>query len=367
MEKNSKLMDAIKLINKKFAKENDGNSIISLDVKPINKITSGSIAIDAATNSCGIPEGRIYEFFGRESSGKTTIALIIAQEYLKNNKNVLYIDAEQAFDPDWAKKIGVNVNNENFILVQEYILENVFNIMQTMIEEGDVKLVIVDSLASLAPKDDRVIDDPASGGMPVKAKILNRLLRIMTPIAAQYNANIIFINHEMEDIGKMGFGQEKFTTPGGRALKFFASMRLRVIRIGSEKDEDGVKIENRIKINFVKNKVGKPFGESELTLNFDKGLDKIREIMDFAVNYDIIKKINPRKYEYNGEVIATSTKELKNKISSDLDLQKVLKDSIYNKMKNKIILNNESDIQNDEEDDRCDEERIIDSYSKNKK
>lgn len=347
-EKNSKLMEAIKLINKKFAKEN-GSDIIHLDVKSINKISSGSIAIDAASNSCGIPEGRIYEFFGKESSGKTTIALIIAQEYLKNNKNVLYIDAEQAFDPDWAKKIGVDVNNKNFVLVQEYILENVFNIMQTMIEEGDVKLVIVDSLASLAPKDDRVIDDPASGGMPVKAKILNRLLRIMTPIAAQYNANIIFINHEMEDIGKMGFGQEKFTTPGGRALKFFASMRLRVIRIGSEKDEDGVKIENRIKINFVKNKVGKPFGESELTLNFDKGLDKIREIMDFAVNYNIIKKINPRKYEYNGEVIATSVKELKNKITSDTDLQKVLKDSIYNIMKDKIVLNNDSEIQDETE------------------
>lgn len=347
MTKNSKLMEAIKLINKKFAKEN-GSDIIHLDVKSINKISSGSIAIDAASNSCGIPEGRIYEFFGKESSGKTTIALIIAQEYLKSNKNVLYIDAEQAFDPDWAKKIGVDVNNENFVLVQEYILENVFNIMQTMIEEGDVKLVIVDSLASLAPKDDRVIDDPASGGMPVKAKILNRLLRIMTPIAAQYNANIIFINHEMEDIGKMGFG-EKFTTPGGRALKFFASMRLRVIRLGSEKDEDGVKIENRIKINFVKNKVGKPFGESELTLNFDKGLDKIREIMDFAINYNIIKKINPRKYEYNNEVIATSIKELKNKISGDTDLQKVLKDSIYNIMKDKIVLNNDSGIQDETE------------------
>lgn len=348
MEKNNKLMDAIKLINKKYSKENGGD-IISLDVKPINKITSGSIAIDAATNSCGIPEGRIYEFFGKESSGKTTIALIIAQEYLKNNKNVLYIDAEQAFDPRWAKKIGVDVNNQNFILVQEYILENVFNIIQTMIEEGDVKLVIVDSLASLAPKDDRVIDDPASGGMPVKAKILNRLLRIMTPIAAQYDANIIFINHEMEDIGKMGFG-EKFTTPGGRALKFFASMRLRVIRLGSEKDEDGVKIENRIKVSFVKNKVGKPYGESELTLNFDKGLDKVREIIDFAINYDIIKKVNPRKYEYTGEVIATSFKELYSKVNSDINLQKELKHNIYNIMKCKIVLNDESEVQDEKEE-----------------
>lgn len=347
MEKNKKLMDAIKLINKKFAKDNNGN-IISLDVKPINKISSGSIAIDAATNAGGIPEGRIYEFFGKESSGKTTIALIIAQEYLKNNKNVLYIDAEQAFDPDWAKKIGVDVNNENFILVQEYVLENVFNIIQTMIEEGDVKLVIVDSLASLAPKDDRVIDDPASGGMPVKAKILSRLLRIMTPIAAQYNANIIFINHEMEDIGKMGFG-EKFTTPGGRALKFFSSMRLRVIRTGSLKDEDDVKIANQVKLSFVKNKVGKPFGESILFLNFDKGLDKVREIVDFAIEYDIIKKVNPKRYDYKEQTIASSFKELYSKINSDINLQKELKNNIYIIMKDKIILNDESSNQNDEE------------------
>jgi len=348
MEKNNKLMDAIKLINKKYSKENGGD-VISLDVKPINKITSGSIAIDAATNSCGIPEGRIYEFFGKESSGKTTIALIIAQEYLKNNKNVLYIDAEQAFDPQWAKKIGVDVNNENFILVQEYILENVFNIIQTMIEEGDVKLVIVDSLAALAPKDDRVMDDPASGGMPIKAKILNRLLRILTPIAAQNNANVIFINHEMEDIGKMGFG-ERTTTPGGKALKFFSSMRLRVIRIGTEKDKNDVKIQNRIKLSFVKNKVGKPFGESELTLNFDKGLDKVREIIDFAINYDIIQKKGTRSYLYNNEQIASSFKELYEKINSDINFQKELKDKIYIIMKDKVVLNNESEVQDEKEE-----------------
>lgn len=348
--KNNKLMDAIKLINKKFAKENDGTNIISLDVKPINKITSGSIAIDAATNSCGIPEGRIYEFFGKESSGKTTIALIIAQEYLKNNKNVLYIDAEQAFDPDWAKKIGVDVDNQNFVLVQEYILENVFNIIQTMIEEGDVKLVIVDSLAALAPKDDRVMDDPASGGMPIKAKMLNRMLRILTPIASQNNANVIFINHEMKDIGKVGFGTDNTTTPGGRALKFFSSMRLRVIRVGTEKDEDGVKIQNRIKLSFVKNKVGKPFGESELTLNFDKGLDKVREVIDFAINYNIIEKQGSRKYIYNEQQIASSSKELYDKVSNDVGFQNELKDKIYIIMKDKIVLNNENDVQTEEID-----------------
>ena len=349
MEKNSKLMDAIKLINKKYSKENCGD-IISLDVKPINKITSGSIAIDAATNSCGIPEGRIYEFFGRESSGKTTIALIVAQEYLKNNKNVLYIDAEQAFDPQWAKKIGVDVNNQNFILVQEYILENVFNIIQTMIEEGDVKLVIVDSLAALGPKNDDIMDDPASGGMPIKAKILSRLLRILTPIAAKNNSNVIFINHEMEDIGKVGFG-ERTTTPGGRALKFFSSMRLRVIRIGTEKDENDVKIQNRIKLSFVKNKVGKPFGESELTLNFDKGLDKVREIIDFAINYEIIQKKGTRSYLYNNEQIASSFKELYEKINNDINFQKELKYKIYIIMKDKVVLNNESEVQDEKEEE----------------
>lgn len=349
MEKNSKLMDAIKLINKKFAKENDGSNIISLDVKPINKITSGSIAIDAATNSCGIPEGRIYEFYGKESSGKTTIALIIAQEYLKNNKNVLYIDAEQAFDPDWAKKIGVDVNNENFILIQEYIMENTFEIIHTMIKEGEVKLIIVDSAAALSPKDDTDVSNILNGGMPAGPKILTRQLRLLVPIASQYNCNVIFINHEKEEVGKMGFGS-KDTTPCGKALKFYSSMRLRVIRVGTEKDENGIKIQNRIKLSFVKNKVGKPFGESELTLNFDKGLDKIREIIDFAINYSIIEKQGSRKYIYNNEQIASSFDELYSKVNSNINLQKELKDKIYIIMKDKVVLNNDSNAQNENQE-----------------
>ena len=345
MVKENKLLDAIKLINSKFGNKETNEVPIILEKQNVPTISSGSLAIDIASNANGIPQGRIYEFFGAEASGKTTAALKIASEYLKNGKSVAYIDAEQAFSTEWADKFGIKIStaqdlqerpeDAHFILVQSSIFEEVIAIIRSLIESG-IKLVIEDSVPMMIPESEMKDDEVEGKGMPLFAKNFRRELRKLTSIAAKNQTNLIFINHMMQDIGKMGYG-DKSTTPGGTALKYLSSMRLKFARIATEKDKEGNKIKNRVKVTFVKNKVAAPYGEGEFVLDFKKGWDSIQEIIDYSVETGVIVKENPRLYTYKDEKFAASLPELESKIRSNEELQNQLKQEIKEKMSQEEI------------------------------
>lgn len=352
----NKILEAIKLINSKFKDKETGDVPIVLEKQEIPIISSGSLAIDIASNAGGLPQGRIYEFFGAESSGKTTASLKIASEYLKRGESVAYIDAEQAFSTKWAAKLNIkssdledyvkNPEKAHFVYVQTSTFEEVIFSIRTLIEAG-VKLVIEDSVPMMIQKSELEDEEVEGKGMPLFAKNFRRELRKLASIAAKYQANIIFINHMMQDIGKMGWG-DKSTTPGGTALKFLSSMRLKFARIQTEKDKDGNKIANKVEVSFVKNKVAAPYGKGVFTLNFENGWDDTQEIIDYAVNTGVIVKENPRLYTYKDEKFASSAPELNEKIRSNKDLQKQLKQEIQEKInKNEVNFSQEND--NEEE------------------
>lgn len=341
----NKLLDAIKLINSKFKNKDTGEVPIVLEKQEVPIISSGSLAIDIASNAGGIPEGRIYEFFGAEASGKTTAALKIASEYIKNGKSVAYIDAEQAFSVHWASKFNItpstledlaeNKDKSQFVLIQNSVFEEVMFTIRALIEAG-VKLVIVDSVPMLIPQNELNEEEVEGKGMPIFAKNFRRELRKLTTIAAKNQTNIIFINHMMSDIGKMGYG-DKTTTPGGTALKYLSSMRLKFARIKTEKDKDDKKIANKVEVSFVKNKVAAPYGKGVFTLNFEKGWDNCQELIDYAVEQGIIEKENPRSYWYENEKVATSLAELYSFISDNEDIYNEVKEKLLNKINCKSV------------------------------
>ncbi|MCM1260592.1 MAG: DNA recombination/repair protein RecA [Staphylococcus sp.] len=341
----NKLLDAIKLINSKFKNKDTNEVPIVLEKQEVPMVSSGSLAIDIASNAGGIPEGRIYEFFGAEASGKTTATLKIASEYIKNAKSVAYIDAEQAFSTHWASKFGLstttleelveNPDKPHFVLTQTSVFEEAMFAIRAFIEAG-VKLVIVDSVPMLIPQNELNEEEVEGKGMPLFAKNFRRELRKLTSIAAKNQANIIFINHMMQDISKMGYG-DKSTTPGGTALKYLSSMRLKFARIKTEKDKDDKKIANRVEVSFVKNKVAAPYGKGVFTLNFEKGWDNYQELIDYAVEQGIIEKENPRSYWYEGRKIATSSSELYNFVSNNKDNYEEVKEKLLNKINSKGV------------------------------
>lgn len=353
----NKLLDAIKIINAKFGNKETNEVPIILEKQDVPVFSSGSLAIDFASNAGGLPQGRIYEFFGAEASGKTTASLKIASQYLKNGKSVCYIDAEQAFSKMWAEKLGIKVSTmeelvkypqkPHFILVQTSIFEECISIMRTMIESG-VKLIIEDSVPMMIPENELSDEEVEGKGMPLFAKNFRRELRKLTSIAAKNQANIIFINHQMNDISKFGFG-EKVTTPGGTALKYLSSMRLKFARFQTEKDKNGNKIANKVKVTFVKNKVAAPYGEGVFTLNFANGWDDVQEIIDYAVGTEVVVKENPRLYTYKGEKFASSAPDLDCKIRNNVELQEELKKEIIKAINaNKILLDDNGKIKNEE-------------------
>lgn len=335
MVERTKLAEAIKLINSKFGNKETGEKPIADGNVDIPIMSSGIIGIDYASNCGGIPEGRIFEVFGAESSGKTTIALLIAKKYIQEGKTVAFIDAEQAFNKSWARKLGIPVDDpEKFVLMQESVFENIFGAIRVLIEQGGVSLVIIDSVAAISTQDDFEQEEAVGKGMPLFAKNFRRQLRILTPIAAKNKCNLLFLNHSMQDLAKMGWG-DKTTTPGGTALKYLSSMRLKVARIQTEKDKEGNKIANRIEVSFVKNKIAAPYGKGSFLLDFEHGVDHIQELMDYSLELGIIIKKGPRDYQFNDNKIADSQEKFYNYIKDNEDFSKQLQEEIYNKMKTK--------------------------------
>lgn len=276
----------------------------------VETVPTGSLSLDLALGLGGLPKGRIVEIYGPESSGKTTVALHCVAEVQKAGGIAGFIDAEHALDPVYAKNIGVDI--DNLYISQPDNGEQALEITETMVRSGAVDIVIVDSVAALVPKAE-IDGDMGDSHVGLQARLMSQALRKLTAVISKSNCIVIFINQLREKVGVM-FGNPE-TTTGGRALKFYSSVRLDVRRVEALK-QAGEVIGNHTRVKVVKNKVAPPFREAEFDIMFGKGISKEADILDLAAGIDVVNK-SGAWYAYNGEKIGQGRENAKQFLSDN--------------------------------------------------
>ena len=308
-DKRKALEIAMGQIEKEFGK----GSVMKLgEYKGMNveSIPTGALSLDVALGIGGIPKGRIIEIFGPESSGKTTLALHMIAEAQKKGGEAAFIDAEHALDPVYAKNLGVDI--DNLIVSQPDTGEQGLEIAEALVRSGAIDIIVVDSVAALVPKAE-IDGDMGDAHVGLQARLMSQALRKLAGVINKSNSVIVFINQLREKVGIM-FGNPE-TTPGGRALKFYASVRLDIRRVESIK-QDGNVIGNRVRVKVVKNKVAPPFREAEFDIIYGKGISKSGNILDLAVSLDIINK-SGAWFSYNGERIGQGRENAKSYLENN--------------------------------------------------
>ena len=327
------LESAITEIEKNYGK----GSIFKLGdskVLDVELFSSGSLILDKALGG-GIPKGRIVEVYGPESSGKTTLIGAVIAEIQKNGGIAGFIDAEHALDPVYAENLGVDINN--LYISQPDSGEQALEICETMVRSGALDIVVVDSVAALVPKAE-IDGDMGDSHVGLQARLMSQALRKLTPVISKSSCSVIFINQLREKVGIM-FGNPE-TTTGGRALKFYSSVRIDVRRIESVK-EGGEIVANKTKVKVVKNKIAPPFKEAVFEISFGKGIDKIGELIDLAVEYGFIVKAGAW---FNDTENSSLKWQGRTGVKRYLEENSEYKDILEGKIKDKLT---ESDIKED--------------------
>ena len=343
-EKKKALEAAIGQIEKQFGK----GSVMKLgDFTAMNveAIPTGALSLDVALGIGGIPRGRIIEVFGPESSGKTTLTLHMIAEAQKLGGEAAFIDAEHALDPVYAKHLGVDI--DNLIVSQPDTGEQALEIAEALVRSGALDIIVVDSVAALVPKAE-IDGDMGDSHIGLQARLMSQALRKLAGAINKTKTVIVFINQLREKVGIM-FGNPE-TTPGGRALKFYSSVRLDIRKIENLK-QDGEVVGNRVKVKIVKNKVAPPFREAEFDIMYGKGISKEGNIVDLAVNLDIIEK-SGSWFSYNDTRIGQGRENVKKYLIENPDIMKEIEDKIrdnFNKAFEKSLGDEPSKADDDDE------------------
>lgn len=345
-DKQKSLELAMKSIEKSYGK----GAVMKLgdkNIESIDVISTSALSLDLALGVGGVPRGRVVEIYGPESSGKTTVALHIVAQAQKNGGIAAFIDAEHALDPIYASNIGVDIND--LLVSQPDTGEQALEIAEALVRSNAIDIVVIDSVAALVPKAE-IEGEMGDAHVGLQARLMSQALRKLTAIINKSNTTLIFINQLREKVGIM-FGNPE-VTPGGRALKFYASVRLEVRRGETIKDGGDI-IGNRTKVKVVKNKVAPPFKTAEFDILYGKGISHEGDICDIAATSEIIEK-SGSWYSYNGERIAQGRENVKKFLTEHPDICDEIEKKVREKLSEKPLLDYSPDkelIEDIEEDD----------------